>query len=128
MGHSDWFEAVLVGGDPPIFDCGASDGRYDNIVLGIPSSLIVRVTLVVERMQYGPSLRGSILSTSQSSVGRWLLQLAVSSQHRPTDKVGKWLWRECEDHDDICTCAASQLAFCPFSLALWQCHGIVSIE
>lgn len=55
-----------------IFDCGASDAPSDYIVFGIPSSLIVAVSVGDKMLRYGPNLHGKIVKfesvTGQSAI------------------------------------------------------------
>lgn len=58
-GPSDWCEAFELLADRPFSDFSATDARSDDIVLEIPSSSIVTVYAVNDRVRYEPHLGGS---------------------------------------------------------------------
>lgn len=58
-GYSERFEALELFGEVPIFDCSARAAQSYDILLDIPSSLIVTVSVVDARMWYGLGFRQS---------------------------------------------------------------------
>lgn len=57
--YSDWCKTFEPVADSPISDFGASDVRLNEFLLGIPSPLIFTVSVVDDRILYGPSSRWS---------------------------------------------------------------------
>lgn len=86
------------------------------------------VSVVDDTMPYGPACAGVASNTSQSPFHPRLIHLTVGSQRRPIAQVRKWLWLVRNNQDNLYTCVAQLLAFCPFFVALQQRDVGVSIE
>lgn len=71
-GYASSSEMLAPVVDAFVLECGARDARSDDIVLGMPSSLIVTVSVMDRKTRYRPSLRaknfkyGSVASISAS--------------------------------------------------------------
>lgn len=109
------------------FDCSKSDAQGDEIVLWIPSSSIVTVSVGAYSMRCGSGFWGNTLN--YYSVNSPSAAATASSQYSTWTTVPVWscLWPKHSRHYDFCIKVARQLVYFRFSLAS-QRHSEASFQ
>lgn len=76
-----------------------------------------------------PALAGVTMNMNHSPVSQPLLQLAGGGRSAKTPwPVWKYLYRECDDHNDLIICAVWLFASNLLSPALWKSNGVAAVQ